>query len=52
MTDPIEISRWNWDGQPRIHSGAPHFAARHSHYCTFDWASAAGRETAILEAAQ
>jgi hypothetical protein len=28
MTRTIEINCWNWDGHPRIHSGAWHFVAR------------------------
>ena len=50
MIDPIEISRWNWDGRRRLHSGARHFVARHGHYRTYDYASAVRLETAVLDA--
>jgi len=36
MTDPIG----NWDGRPRIHSGARHFVTRHGY--RIDRASAEG----------
>jgi hypothetical protein len=51
--------RWNWDGRPRIHSGAFCDEARLPH---FDWASAKGvvnlvlsqyrRETSVVDATQ
>jgi hypothetical protein len=52
MIDPIEISRWYWDGRGGIHSGARHVVADHGHYRTYNYASARGLENAVLGAKQ